>query len=335
MSDIRKSYHYLDKDVSKCIKGICALVIVLHHANQRTLVLAGSYIGELFDIIGFLAVSMFFFFSGYGLMISYESKGDSYTKSFLKKRVLPIYLIYLFLTVLYSVVKLLIGEAIGFADVIKGVFLVDTIVTYGWYLKAIILFYIVFYLTFRLCKTLKMRVGIIAIFLLLYMLYYHVTDAAPATYISSLSFLLGIVWCIYREQIDKMLEKRRVFFSLFLGLVAVFCVILATSMLISTKNIRWPLRIVASPMFVVILLVFTSLIVKNHAVVLINGFTKLLGKISLEIYVLQGLFFDALRSDLINIENAYVYIVLVFVCTFSLAPLLMLLDNYIYKLCRK
>lgn len=63
MSDIRKSYHYLDKDVPKFIKGICALVIVLHHANQRTLVLAVSYVGELFDIIGFMAVSMCFSFS--------------------------------------------------------------------------------------------------------------------------------------------------------------------------------------------------------------------------------------------------------------------------------
>lgn len=335
MGNTLKTHDYLSKEISLCLKGICALLILMHHLNQRTLVLAGTFVGEMFDLLGFLAVSVFFFYSGYGLMYSVNSKGEGYLGGFLKKRVLPIYVIYLFLTLLSCGATLLTGIKLTLTMVVNAVFLIDTLVTYGWYLQAIIIFYLVFYFAFVLFKQNSARLTVISAFVVGYMIALHINDAAPATYISSLSFLLGIFWSLNTEHIDKLLKNRKMIISLWCGLFSIFALLLLVSMFKSDKNIRWPLRMIVSPLFVTVLLPAVQLITQKCAGLINNRVTTLLGTISLEIYVCQGYFFDIFESGVLQIENRYVYIVMVAVCTVLMAIPLYHFDKYIYKVFRK
>ena len=61
----------LDKYNSNKIKGLLALLIIIHHLSiyiKETILL------KVFTIVGVIAVSAFFFYSGYGLMTSYLKK---------------------------------------------------------------------------------------------------------------------------------------------------------------------------------------------------------------------------------------------------------------------
>lgn len=51
-------------DETTCIKGICAVIIVLDHMGLQ---LSTPIVLKPFTMVGYLCVSIFFFFSGYGL----------------------------------------------------------------------------------------------------------------------------------------------------------------------------------------------------------------------------------------------------------------------------
>lgn len=64
------------------IRGILALLIICDHIGFEFFDTPMS----LFVLFGPLVVSLFFFFSGYGLMTSYMRKGPDYLKGFFVKR---------------------------------------------------------------------------------------------------------------------------------------------------------------------------------------------------------------------------------------------------------
>ena len=67
---------YLSKERTTAIKGLLALMVLIHHTYQKTLI--GSSV-LLFDFtmrsLGFYCVSSFLFLSGYGLFSSFKNGG--------------------------------------------------------------------------------------------------------------------------------------------------------------------------------------------------------------------------------------------------------------------
>lgn len=67
---------YLSKENTTNLKGLLALMVLLHHTYQKALI--GSSVA-IFDFtmrsLGFYCVSCFLFLSGYGLMTRYLNGG--------------------------------------------------------------------------------------------------------------------------------------------------------------------------------------------------------------------------------------------------------------------
>lgn len=66
-----------------------------------------------------------------------------------------------------------------------------------------------------------------------------------------------------------------------------------------------------------------------------NAVTRFLGAISLEIYVLQGVFLTLFHSSIVVIENSYLYIAVVSATTILSAFLIHPLFQLVYDVCRK
>ena len=81
----------LDKYNSNKIKGLLAILIIMHHLS---IYIKDVILFKILTIIGIIAVSAFFFYSGYGLMTSYLKK-ESYLKDFLNKRIMKIVIPYI------------------------------------------------------------------------------------------------------------------------------------------------------------------------------------------------------------------------------------------------
>ena len=88
------SFHkdYMSLDATSAIKGIFAVLILFSHMRQymdlSDTFFNNSYI-RILNYLGQMMVTMYLFYSGYGLMESFKKKPD-YKKNFLHNRVLKI-----------------------------------------------------------------------------------------------------------------------------------------------------------------------------------------------------------------------------------------------------
>ena len=87
-------YSTTERSVTNRFRGFFALLVILHHMTQR--VNAKGLMWIYFDA-GFLAVAMFFFYSGFGLM----KKGISQRRGFFRKRLPKLLIPYVVMMAVY------------------------------------------------------------------------------------------------------------------------------------------------------------------------------------------------------------------------------------------
>ena len=139
---------------TKAIQGIMALCIVCHHCAQQTCVEwleSGNIVHGLdfFSNTGFLFVSVFLFWSGYGLYKSLKNK-PRYFNKFVKKRIFPIWLPYFISCFLYTFVRIyILKEKMIIPYLITNLTGITNGYTSAWFVQAIIVFYILFYVSFK------------------------------------------------------------------------------------------------------------------------------------------------------------------------------------------
>lgn len=74
---LKKNYtDYFCRNNTEHLKGGLALVVLFHHIYQKTQIVDhDSLWGFLMQSLGYYCVSLFFFISGYGLLLSFNRGG--------------------------------------------------------------------------------------------------------------------------------------------------------------------------------------------------------------------------------------------------------------------
>ena len=140
---------YLEKQNTDCLKGICAVAVVTHHVFNLTGMGSSIGLGPVLTALGYLAVSVFFALSGYGLAFSYNQNGGGYLSSFIRCRVMPIYVVYCAAILIYGALMFFAGINYSWGDFTKSFCFGGTIVPHGWYFQVIVLFYLIFYIAHK------------------------------------------------------------------------------------------------------------------------------------------------------------------------------------------
>ena len=312
---------YLSKNQTTALKGMLALCVLLCHVVPASGVFQGSILSPLFGSLGYLSVAVFFFLSGYGIAVQYQAKKEYYLKTFLKNRVASIYCLTLFLTILYGVFRILVGVRFSLFEILQSLLIGNTIVSNGWYLQIVLLFYILWYLTTKHIKDEQARYAALCVAVLLYMLI-GMLFLAHFWFQSSLGFLLGVFWQRNKQRLDNWLffSRKRVFAVLSITVIA-FCItyLLASKGFIPHKAISAIFRSVMSclsaALFVVLVLMFNMLFGK----VFNCNALQFVGKLSMEIYVLQGIPLHIFKTGKLSIGNGWLYIVCVIAVTVLLS----------------
>ena len=316
-----KEQKYMSKNYTNCIRGIFAILVVIHHLYQYSGLLRGTYIGTVFQLFGFLSVAAFFFFSGYGLMLS-DSKKD-YIKHFFFKRFLPLYCFYVFLIILYSLWTLLLEKNIAPKLVFQSFLFGGTIVTNGWYLQAIFVAYLIYLFVFKYFKSSKMKILFFGVGIFTYCVVCMWLGLGINWYQTIPCMVLGMVYCTKKNYIDKLLKNSAwLIFILFSVVFAVCFVLSAISGLKVIFDVLYSLFFVCAMVAFSYILSGTSLIE--------NRFTKLCGDYSLEIYVSHGLFLRLIKLE--YIKNVYIYIVIVLIGTIISSVILKIVYTRIVSL---
>lgn len=157
------SYFSADIGITAALKFICCIIIVLHHYSQYIV----SEIGNpnvITNILssqgGYLAVSLFFFLSGYGLTVSFNKKSLTFFE-YLKKRLSKVYIPAVLVSIIWIIVLNILDckiihiayKAVNIPPIIEGLFKSFLLSFYDpvlWFVKIIIIFYVLLYIYKRI-----------------------------------------------------------------------------------------------------------------------------------------------------------------------------------------
>lgn len=317
----------LSLKVAKGIQGFSALGIVLHHLVQK---LAGADLTGIsyFENIGVLFVGIFFFFSGFGLFVSYKTK-ENYLHGFLRKR-LPILLLPFFISSwMYILVKYMTGERIESKKLIQFLTGFKLSNSNSWYVIELLVLYLVFYLTFRFIRNKNVAYainGLFALALVVVSLLLGHSERGEDWFMgewwfnSTLLFFVGMSYAKFRHKLLPLI--KRFYWFLLPGFVAGFGILYHfTTKKISSGGYwtetetsmaymdKFSTLVVQLPM---IIFFIVALLLISMKVQFGNRFVRFIGTFTLELYLVQNLFIGCMK-DVGIIRNNPQFVLAVFV----------------------
>ncbi len=297
----RRSDIFPSKAVSDSLKSIFAICVLVHHIYQEITIFSNTFLDVHFRLLGYLSVSVFFFLTGYGLMLSFGSKGDTYIHAFPRNRIFPFYIKILLLVAVYALLKLLLNGSLDVSALLSSMLLGGSIIRNGWYIQVTLYIYLLYFIVFKLTKRTCVGLFLITAGMIVYTIVcIKIRNTGIWWYESNLAFVAGLLYAALHKKIQKInFSKHILAVFLSLGVFAVSYALIVRNELNSTvyliikaiSSISFPLTVV---------LLATLLPLHCH-------FLTLLSKISFEIYVSQGLFLTLFHSNSIYIDNPYIY----------------------------
>ncbi|MCR5556500.1 MAG: acyltransferase [Butyrivibrio sp.] len=339
----------LSLEQSKALQGFLAVCIMLHHVGQKT---CASWLQPatriqkglgFFVPLGFMFVAVFIFFNGYGVYKSFHIK-DNYLKGFLKKRILPIiFMLYLTNTIFY-VARLIVGQKMDLKQTLLYLTSIQLCNPYTWYVIVLPFFYLAFYLAFRFIKNDGLAVLATSAFVVAYMLFGTTIDhndywiRGQWWYNCVFLFPVGLVFAKFE---DKILAFFKRFYAVLmpLSVLAIYPLYQFSKFIcdvFSYYGENWGApdtvfrrRVCMGAETLVCIDFVLMFLLLGMKVKIGNKFLKFMGKITLEFYLIHGLFveffawnFDGGVINKIRIHNLLLYVVVVFALGVSAALLL-------------
>lgn len=255
------------------LKGLLALMVMFCHIVPDVDFGIFKELGNY----GAVAVGMFFFISGYGLLKSLLSK-DDYLQHFLSKRFSKLLPPILIVTLCFVPLKM-VWQGENFTQIVSSLADGKTLTPAAWYVYVIILYYLVFYILFKVIKRKSYALVVMTLFIIAYIIAVVKLGWGACWYMSSHCFPLGMIYCYYEESIKK----------LYIGKACLLVHTVAMLVLCYSgvgSYLGWPAW--GSLIYYLIpLLVMPLMYTMSFGA---SPFLRFTGKISYEIYILHGVF---------------------------------------------
>ena len=320
---------------SKSFLGFAAIMILFHHASQRT---CAPWLEEfrivhgldVFVYVGYLFVAVFFFCSGYGMYVACKSK-ENFFQGFFLKRVVTILIPAVFIWTVFFIIERIQGMRIS------RPFWINTF-DYIWFIPAIIYMYVAFYIAFHVIRDEMTGILVLLIATVLYGTICFFISPGSWWYNSIHLFVIGVFFARNREGLLAKMKKNYV--PLLLGSLVVtavffylasyyyqileFCKIPYQSLLYNGLIHMWTELILQqiSAMTFVLFVVLVGMKVRIG-----NKVLAFLGTFTLELYLVHPLFVNAFAFMFVNdtgkpiyhIRNSFFYVLVVLALSVPLA----------------
>ena len=327
---------FLSREQTKYMHGLLAVCIFLHHASQKScaywhrpeVIVHGL---DVFVDMGYLLVAVFMFFSGFGLYKSYMTKPD-YLKGFIRNRILPVMLTSAFVAWIFIPVRICMGEKLDpvrMVAYITGAMLANQ---NGWYPITIVLFYFVFWLSFRFCKNKNTAIVIITVFVFIYTLIGTIVPhnnwwlQGEWWYNSVHLFWIGLIVAKNEEKVTAHLKRHYVTYMVIGGMLLLVLPVVVKicsgffsyyymegvrglykkpGLFFNMLGRRWVTLLSQMLCSLNFTLVFVMI---NLKVKIGNPALKFMGMISLEFYLVHGMFVEMFGYDWLEVTKSVYYI---------------------------
>lgn len=301
-------------DNTNTYKGFCALLIILHHITQQT-------DAKVFLYFGYLGVGGFMFISGYGMSVSFKIKEDKYSKEIICKKIPELLAMCIFTMVYMALYYMALGRHITLNDIV-GIQAENSLV--NWYFRSIILIYILFAISIKLAKNnAKLLLIYMSIFVTLYTLIlcvlWQYKILGSHWVLSNFAYIGGMymAFTTCKKIILKYLLKYRIVlagFTFILFIVFNYCW-RGIELSIISKMIRMSGRMMVAVLFAFVLFGYFTIYKSKR-------FFMRIGTYSAEMILVQDVALSLWKSEVINIQNDYCYILLFFLSELLLVYIL-------------
>lgn len=308
----------LDYKACYVLKGILAIIVMEGHIAKR---LEIPYLFFL-DKAGVLAVGIFFFLSGYGIMKKYSSKEITF-KNFLLRRYLllciPCYLAYIFELLIYLLLKIEKYNIIPY-------FLGAQIPTFvNWFVWVILILYGLYFVAHKLSKNNKSRIIIVLFSTLLLMILGYIFQINRVYWGGAICFTLGMLFSEYASTFYRIIIK---YYSV-LCFLSVGVLGIGSYMYFSIGEYSFWGDFFARNLCTITISVLTVLVLSKIKIE--NTFSIKIASVSYEIFLVHVTFLNLYQYTSYKIENASAYMLAVIFSSLILAYIIHLLSSIIFR----
>ncbi len=307
---------YISPNGTLAVKGLFVLIVFLSHSTGY--VTYGTGLSDMLMLktcsaVNQLMVVPFFFYSGYGIMVSAMTKKD-YGKKLPKNRLLPLYLKFVFAVIIYIAAGFITGKSYGVRDIFYGLIGWESVGNSNWFMFATFVLYVISFFAISFFKNKYLSASLSALLTVGYIFLMVLAGKEVVWYDTVLAFPLGMFFAVFKDKFDSLTKK---FSAWLLSLAACGGAFL----------LFWYIFKVAESSFVsTAALIFKSLFFALCLAVITRRFSprnKILsffGKHVFGIYIFQRLPMLLLVHYIPSI-NRYVFAVISFVLTVGIAVL--------------
>ena len=201
------------------VQSAACIGIILHHLSQQVTNYGSLDKGliTVFSYAGILFTAVFFFFSGYGLMVSLQRRTD-YLNTFLQRR-LPTVLIPFWLcnSIILLTNRLFYGVRYSFDQMIRYISGIDLINGNGWFIIEIVIIYVLFFALFSMFRNRDIALILLTMAVFVLIAYGFFSGHDPKNeqwfkgewwYNSTITFALGLWYARFRHKLDSFFSLR-------------------------------------------------------------------------------------------------------------------------------
>lgn len=306
---------YMGKKQTTMINGFFVILVFMSHAVQY-LDLTGSYHQmylDLRDVLKQAVVVTFLFYSGYGMMEAIKMKGKSYINQ-LPLRGLKVLLQFDVAVLLFLITNYFIDKPTPLKQTLLAFTSWTAVGNSNWYITAILIMYLLIFISFKLGRTHKIIGVAILVLLTLMYIYISMKIERPSRYYNTIICLpVGMIFSLIKPRFDRWVTNDLRFLAI--SLVALCLAIYAQPHM--GKSIEhYSLWMI---MFAIIIVLISQKVQLN------SPWLEWMGKRVFSIYILQRIPMRLLEYYGFN-THFFIFMSLSFIMTLLLA---ILFDRYV------
>lgn len=315
---------YMSVDKTMSIKGIFIIIVFFQHFNSYITytVPLDVFYKNAFNQIGQCVVTLFLFYSGYGVMESIKRKKMSYVNKIPVNRVLSTLFRFDIAIILFIIVQTAVGRTFPLKQYILSFTAWDSVGNSNWYIFAVLAAYIVTFIAFEICRdkgsyypaAALVTVGIIAYVFVLW--YFKLKD--KYWYDTVICYACGIWYSLLREKIEKIINRNLAVY------VIVFLITAGCTAYFAKNRDASIIHVELCMLFFTAFIVLLSMRVSFH-----NKILMWCGKNLFGLYILQRIPMIVFKELGVADFNIYLYFVL---CLAVTVPIAWLFEKYVGKL---
>ena len=211
---------YMNLKYTSSIKGIFVWMIILQHYRSYYKIKQKYIYQRIINYTGQRIVSLFLFYSGYGIYESLKKKSIEYIKT-LPIKALILYIKFQLILLIFLLNNIILGGKIKLKQYILSMIFISNIGNSNWFAFTIIIFYIYCFLSFIVIKNKFIGIVIVTIIcnIHLHLVYKYFYPNILFSIDNTFCFLFGFYYSFLKKYIDLILMKNDCFYYLILTIL--------------------------------------------------------------------------------------------------------------------